>query len=220
MLIVDNAVYRDIYFPADHWSRYVDTGIDVTVITKDEKIPPLNMFSHIIVTGSEASIMAPDPWVAPRLDLIREAAALGIPLLGSCHGSQMIALALAGEGAVRSSKTPEFGWFQIEIIKDHPIFSGALRPVWSFNSHFDEVVSLPENFSVLARSEGCGIQIYTLDNAPVFGIQAHPEITPEEGEKLIADFTPLFPVMKDIPVKKPAEDSGFITPLIKNFLSM
>ena len=220
LLILDNAVYRDIYHPADHWERFVETDIDVTVVRKDEEIPQINVFSHIIITGSEASIMKPDPWVAPQLDLVREAAALGIPLMGSCHGSQMIALALAGEESVQASKTPEFGWFQMEILEDHTIFEKSRRPVWSFCSHFDEVVSLPDNFTVLAKSERCGIQIYCLNSKPVFGIQSHPEINPAEGEKLIANFIPLFPVMKDISIKRPAQDSGFIKTLMENFLSI
>ena len=115
---------------------------------------------------------------------------------------------------------PEFGWFEIEIVKGHYFFKNARRPIWSLCTHFDEVNSLPDNFTVLAKSKMCSIQAFCLNSAPVFGIQAHPEINPVEGERLIADFLPLFPEIKKITVNRPVKDSGFIIPMVKNFLSL
>jgi GMP synthase-like glutamine amidotransferase len=220
LLIVDNAVYRDVYKPVDHWLRYVGPDFNISVIKKEEKIPDAHLYSHIIITGSEASINRPDDWVQPQLDLIRQAVSSGIPTLGSCHGHQMIAMAIAGKGVVRASKTPEFGWFELEIVREHDLFKGIQRPVWSFCTHFDEVHSLPDNFTVLAKSKKCSVQIFCLNSAPVFGIQAHPEINPEEGEQLISDFLPLFPRMKEHPVDRPAKDSGLVETIMKNFLAL
>lgn len=220
LLIIDNSIYCDIYKPADHWKRYIGSEIKISVITKGENLPKAKEFSHIIITGSEASINKPDAWVDPQIDFIREVVTNKIPILGSCHGHQLIAAALAGFEVVRPSKTPEFGWFEIEILKDHFILNSVKRPIWSFCSHFDEVHSLPDTFDVLARSKNCAVQIYCLKSAPIIGIQAHPEITPQEGEQLIENFLPLFPKIKDIPVNRPEKDSGFIKPLLKNFLSL
>ena len=220
LLIIDNAVYRDVYKPAEQWIRYVGPEFKISIVRKEEQMPKINNYSHIIVTGSEASINKPDPWVEPQMDLIRDAVSIGIPILGSCHGHQMIAAAVVGFDIVRSSKTPEFGWFELEIVKDHYLFKNARRPVWSFCTHFDEVHSLPGNFTVLAKSEMCAVQVFCLNSAPVFGVQAHPEINPAEGEQLIADFLPLFPKMKKFPVNRPAKDSGFVMTIMKNFLSL
>lgn len=216
---MDNAVYPKVYKPADHWSRYVGSEFKISVVKKEESIPKVNGFSHIIISGSEASITKPDPWVYTQMELIREAVSMGIPLLGSCHGHQMIAAALAGFETVRASKTPEFGWFQLEIIKEDKIFTNFAQPVWSFCVHWDEVHSLPDEFKVLAKSEDCGIQVFTLRSAPVYGIQAHPEMTPAEGEQLITDFLPLFPRMKKLMIKRPARDSGLVKTIMQNFLA-
>lgn len=217
---MDNAVYRDVYKPADHWTRYAGSEFKISVVKKEDPIPKINHFSHIIITGSEASITKPDSWVIAQLDLIRKAASTGIPLLGSCHGHQMIAAAIAGFEVVWAAKTPEFGWFQLEIIKENNLFKNISKPVWSFCVHWDEVHSLPDNFTILAKSKDCGVQMYCLNSAPVYGIQAHPEITPEEGEQLIADFLPLFPRMKKFPIQRPAKDSGLVETVMKNFLSI
>jgi len=220
LLILDNAIHTEIYHPVDHWIRYVPPGVRITVQRREDPVPRLATFTHVLITGSESSILDPDPWVEEQLSLIKEAAVKGVPLLGSCHGHQMIAYAFGGPGSVAESPTPEFGWIEIEILAEDPIFLDAQRPVHSFCSHFDEVAAPPVGFRVLARSAGCRVQAMVKDDAPVYGIQAHPEITPTEGEELLADFAPLFPAMAKALVQRPARDSGLAATMMAIFFEM
>ncbi|MHC4777409.1 MAG: type 1 glutamine amidotransferase [Planctomycetota bacterium] len=220
LLLLDNAVHRDIYRPYAHWKRYVPADTRVTRVPKEDDIPPLDGFTHILITGSEASILDPDDWVHDQAQLVRDAVERRIPLLGSCHAHQLIAMALAGPACVRHAQTPEFGWVKMEIEMESALLKGARRPAWAFCSHFNEVVDLPAGFSVLARSQRCGVQAFQLLGAPVFGVQAHPEITPEEGEKILADFPQRYPEMRKHPFLRPAHDSSLVQTIVENFLAM
>jgi GMP synthase (glutamine-hydrolysing) len=132
----------------------------------------------------------------------------------------MISAALAGKGTVRKSGTPEFGWVEIEILDASPLFDGATRPVHAFCSHFDEVHDLPEGFTVLARSSRCAVQAFRTDDAPVFAVQAHPEIGIDEGRRLREDFAPRFPEMLKHPLLGPPRDSGLCETIVRNFLAI
>jgi GMP synthase (glutamine-hydrolysing) len=220
LLLIDNAVHREIYKPFDHWRRYLPPEAEVTRVAKEEPLPALDGFTHVLLTGSEESILDPGPWVERQVRLVREAAQRELPLLGSCHAHQMIALALAGSATVRHAPAPEFGWFEIRILESASLLRGAVSPAWAFCSHFDEVVDLPGGFTVLASSERCGIHAFRVDGAPVFGVQSHPEITPEEGERVLVDFPARFPEMRDHPFSRPARDTGLVRTIVKNFLEM
>ena len=56
--------------------------------------------------------------------------------------------------------------------------------------------------------------------APVFGVQAHPEVNLEEGERMLRDFAPRFPKMADHPVLGPPRDTGLAATVMKNFLAL
>jgi GMP synthase (glutamine-hydrolysing) len=220
ILLIDNAVHRDIYKPFDHWSRYLPSEAEVIPVAKEEPLPRPDGFTHVLITGSEESILDPGPWVQGQVDFLREAAARKLPVLGSCHAHQMIALALAGPACVRNAPAPEFGWCEIRILEADPLFRDAVNPAWAFCSHFDEVVDLPDGFTVLASSERCGIHAFRVDGVPVYGIQSHPEITPEEGEGILADFPTRYPEMAKHSFSRPARDTGLVRTIVTNFLEM
>jgi putative transcriptional regulator len=58
-------------------------------------------YSHAILTGSEASILADTEWIVRTCDLTRALDARGVKLLGSCFGHQMLGRALSGPGGRR-----------------------------------------------------------------------------------------------------------------------
>ena len=48
--------------------------------------------------------------------------------------------------------------------------------------------SFPEPWRVLARSDRCAVHVMRYGDEPVWGIQAHPEVTPEQGRVLLEGF--------------------------------
>jgi len=113
-----------------------------------------------------------------EIDLIREAARRGQPILGVCLGAQLIAKALGGR--VYRSAVPEIGWSKIQLTGStgsDPIFCRLPASVRVFQLHYD-TFDLPPGAVWLARSEACAQQAFRV-GATTYGIQFHPEMTPQ-----------------------------------------
>lgn len=180
LLVIDNSLDPTFYRPVEHWERVAGRPLDSAWVAGGAALPEPGAHSHVLVTGSEASIVEPAPWAEVEMAWLRQAVARGVRVLGSCWGHQMIAAALGGRACVRRSSTPEVGWFAIEVLEPD-----AVLPAGGFAAycvHFDEVVpgSHPE-LRVLASSCRCAVHAFRWDQLPVWGIQSHPEIDPPTG---------------------------------------
>jgi GMP synthase-like glutamine amidotransferase len=174
--IVDNSLNPSIYTPVAHWSAFLEEKWRAFTARKHE-FPNLdNGFTHLILTGSEASILESNPWVYEEIELTLKAVERNIPILGSCWGHQLLAIALTGPTHVQRSECPEIGWFPVEITDDDTLM-GEKGQVYVFSSHFDEVVGLGDDFRVFASSEKCQIHAFQWKKYPAWGIQSHPEMS-------------------------------------------
>lgn len=144
--------------------------------------PDLDAFTHVILTGSESSILRPEPWFRTEVELVREAAARGIPILGSCFGHQMLVYALSGPGFVQACRTPEIGWADVEMTRSDPLFDSLPNPWRTFVYHFDEVVAAPAPWVCLGRTPQCDVHLLRYGERTVWGIQAHPEISSRKAK--------------------------------------
>ncbi|MDP6761264.1 MAG: type 1 glutamine amidotransferase [Planctomycetota bacterium] len=142
-------------------------------------------FAGILLTGSAASILDPLPWIEPVLALLRDAADREVPVFGICFGHQAIARALLGPEAVRAAVLSEIGWAEIELSGEDPLLEGLERRFVCFLSHFDEVSPPLDGWEVLARSERCPVQAFRVPGKPIWAVQFHPEMPPEESERLV-----------------------------------
>jgi len=186
VLIVDNAVHRFLFKPSWHWKAHL-RGVDTTCINlpSGKRVPTLDSFSHIILTGSEASILEPKPWFEDEAALIRSALERGIPILGSCFGHQMLVYALSGPDYLAASEPPEIGWAEIEMIDEDLLFFGLSNPWHTFVYHFDEAVDPPAPWIKLGQTKHCDTHLLRYGTARVWGIQAHPEISSRKAKFFI-----------------------------------
>ena len=110
----------------------------------------------------------------------------GVPLLGVCLGSQLLAEA-AGAPARRASE-PEIGWHEVEVTgggSRDPLL-GPLAPRFeAFQWHSYEC-PLPPGATALARSDMC-LQAYRIGDS-AWGIQFHAEVTRADAEAWIDDY--------------------------------
>jgi len=97
--------------------------------------------------------------------LVREADAAGVPVLGICYGAQMIAHALGG--SVSRSPEPEVGWYEIDSDLPEVIERGPWMQ-W----HSDRL-TVPPGATELARSPICP-QAFL--RGRTLGVQFHPEV--------------------------------------------
>jgi GMP synthase (glutamine-hydrolysing) len=156
----------------------------------DERIDQLDArdFAAIIPMGGNAHVWEADlaPALASERVLLREAVDADVPTFGICLGGQLVASALGGE--VRAGEAPEIGWLEItptEAARDDPVFSVLGQPAGVYQWHND-VLDPPPGARVLASSEAAPNQAFRVDGTDAWGIQFHPETTPELWELWIA----------------------------------
>lgn len=220
--IVDNSIAPSVYQPVEHWAAFLQVPFS-SFRALEGRLPDLEKdFTHLILTGSEASIMEREGWVNAEVEFVQEALRLDFPILGSCYGHQLLALALRGPAHVRRALRPEIGWFPIDI----RIKSGLLGEegaVYAFSSHFDEVIDLDEDFRVLASTPGCPVQAFELKGRPVWGVQFHPEIDIPAAREFLHHLVDLgfkiSPLFKEALGMKP-QDSGLIRRIVRHFLGV
>lgn len=130
----------------------------------------LESFDLIVMFGSDWSVY----WEHVRDDvereseLIRQAAASDVPVLGICYGAQLMSHALGG--SVEAAGRAEIGWYDITTDDE------ALAPPgpW-FEYHVDKFTA-PLGARVLASSPA-GPQAYRLGR--MLALQFHPEVSPD-----------------------------------------
>jgi GMP synthase-like glutamine amidotransferase len=159
-------------------------------------LPPPDSFDLLVVMGSvESATNHALAWIGPERQLVAEAAAAGIPVLGVCFGGQLLAQVLGGE--VGRAIRPEIGWLEVETNDEARVPSGP----W-FAWH-EDAFTTPPGADLVASTDVSG-QAYVLGIHT--GVQFHPEVTrgivrhwvnearaedrirPSEAEDLLAGF--------------------------------
>jgi GMP synthase-like glutamine amidotransferase len=219
--VVDNSVNPAVYKPVEHWASFLPVPF-LSFRATEGQFPALREnFTHFILTGSEASIVEREGWVEDEVRFVREVMSRGFPVLGSCYGHQLLALALRGPDRVRRCPRPEIGWHPIDIRGRNGLL-GQRRTITAFSSHFDEVTGLDKSFRVLASTPGCRVQAFELKGAPVWGLQFHPEMDIPAASEYLRNLAGLglstSPLFAEALRMKP-RDSGVIRRVVACFLA-
>jgi len=145
-------------------------------------------FAAIIPMGGKGHVSDSDlsPALHSQRLLLRQAVEVGVPVFGICLGGQLLASAIGG--VVRAAEEPEIGWLEIvptDGARDDPVFGVLDRSARVYQWHHD-VFEPPVGTSALATSEAVAYQAFRVDGAEAWGIQFHPETTPELWELWMA----------------------------------
>ena len=121
------------------------------------------------------------PWIGQVLQLIREADAAGIPVIGHCLGGQLMARAFGG--TVGRNPVKEIGWGRVAVTEPRLAreWLGATpAEIEMFQWHGDSF-ALPARATNFLASRWCDNQAFVLEHAGVahIGMQFHCEATPE-----------------------------------------
>lgn len=166
-------------------------GLSITAVRGPQAAIPDNAqgYDAVVLSGSKTRIFEDAPWIEKEISFIKKLYNEKVPTLGICYGEQMIVRALTGkdwEEYTGASKISEYGWGKMQLTQD-AAQSGLMHSLpqefYSYCMHSDEVYKLPKNFRLTAKSEDCPVQAFDLTDAPMWGIQFHPERTLEEGNK-------------------------------------
>ncbi len=138
---------------------------------------PVGSYDGALVMGGSMNVHEVDghPWLHQERHAISDLLDAGVPLLGICLGSQLIA-AVSG-GTVSRVSQPEIGWYEVETTEEaatDPVL-GSLPSRFTAYQWHSYCSDLPRGAVELATSPVC-LQAYRLgDNA--WGTQFHAEVT-------------------------------------------
>lgn len=120
----------------------------------------------IIFTGGPNSVYLED---APTIS--KQIFNLGIPILGICYGSQLMAKLLGGK--VERATVSEYGKTEITIHSKSRLFIGVNLSTSVWMSHTDYISSAPEDFVVTAHSKNCPVAAMEQEHLKLYAVQFH-----------------------------------------------
>lgn len=116
------------------------------------------------------------PWLPRTRELLRQAVAAAVPVLGVCLGGQLLAVACGGR-VERGAAGPELGMGEIRlrpVAATDPLFSDLPPVVGAVQWHFDAVTELPADAVWLAESAAYRHQAFRIGER-AWGLQFHIE---------------------------------------------
>ncbi|MDU4938876.1 MAG: glutamine-hydrolyzing GMP synthase [Clostridium sp.] len=146
-----------------------------------DKIKEMNP-KGIIFTGGPNSVYGED---SPLCDkVIFE---LGIPVLGICYGSQLMAHMLGG--SVATAPVSEYGKTEVAVDSKSKLFNGVSDTTICWMSHTDYIERAPEDFKVVAHTPVCPVAAMECEEKNLYAVQFHPEVMhTQEGTKMLSNF--------------------------------
>ena len=159
---------------------------DVVNPSSDENIfdnlDPLDSYDGLIWGGSSLNIYNDTPEIRRQIEFMKECQKKINKILAICWGMQ-VAVTAAGGQVRKCSKGSHKGIaLNIEINEKglkHPLYKNKKN---NFNTpafNFDEVVTMPENATLLASNSINKVQAlnFIVGKCNIWGLQYHPEIT-------------------------------------------
>jgi imidazole glycerol-phosphate synthase subunit HisH len=157
-------------------------------------------------------------------ELLRELAAAGVPLFGSCMGMQLlferseehggadglgllrgeVRGLLADRSLTPSLKLPHIGWSEVRWHGEHPLRAGLPEPAFLYHVH-SFVVHPAEEDVILGTAQYGECFPAVVGRGNVYGAQSHPEKSSTHGLRLLENFVAIC-------AGAPAQPSGLCAP--------
>jgi para-aminobenzoate synthetase component 2 len=146
-----------------------------------------------LIRPYRAVLVSPGPGTpadaGASIDIVRAAAEEGIPLLGVCLGHQAIAEAFGA----RVDHAPELMHGMTSDVRHDgsPLYEGLPDPFVATRYHSLAIVpgTLPDDLVVTSRTAGGVIMGIAHRQAPIAGVQFHPEsVLTEGGHRLLGNW--------------------------------
>jgi GMP synthase (glutamine-hydrolysing) len=163
--------------------RSAGVELDERRLRHGDPLPAVEEVDGVVALGGEQSVrdIAGDPILQAEAQLLRDAVARRVPVLGVCLGGQLLAHALGGSVARLPRRL--VAWTAIEPL---PAAAGdpvlGLLPAGAMALHWNEdgFEPPPAAVELLRRPRGTGEGFRYGDRA--WGVQFHPEVDPDSLE--------------------------------------
>ncbi len=171
VLAVNNYPTRERFERLERCLR--DNGARVTTVGWAEVSPTLfSSYDGVVLSGSPdmMSERKAQAKFSKEIGAIRDAR---VPTLGVCFGHQMMAYAF-GAKVVKDARHV-LRMVNTTVLEEDPLFEGLPRSLMLLESRQEVVKSIPEGFSLLAKSSTTKIAAMKHETLPLYGVQFHPE---------------------------------------------
>ena len=136
----------------------------------------------IIFTGGPNSVYGADSPLCSK-----EIFEMGIPILGICYGSQLMAHLLGGK--VETAPVSEYGKTEVDVKNSSKIFEGVSPKTICWMSHTDYISEAPKGFEIMATTPVCPVAAMENADRKLYAVQFHPEVMhTREGKKMLSNF--------------------------------
>ncbi|GKW50176.1 type 1 glutamine amidotransferase [Halomonas sp. NCCP-2165] len=153
-------------------------GIALQTHLVSDPLPPPETLEMVVVMGSpESAYDSRLPWLEAELRWLKTVIDAGVPTLGICFGSQLLARALGGTALAAGEA--EIGWTPLR--DRHPDWH---HPGPWLNFHFD-TFRLPDHVTLLADT---ALAPQAFRHGSAWGVQFHPEITVAMFDTWLSDW--------------------------------
>jgi GMP synthase (glutamine-hydrolysing) len=158
-------------------------------VDRGDRVPGLDGARALLVMGGPMGVYEADrfPHLSGEIRLIERAVSDGIPVLGVCLGSQLVAAALGAR--VTRAPAREIGWREVrlrEAATTDPLLGGSLSSFVPLHWHGD-VFDLPKGAIALASSDQTEHQAFRF-GAKTWGLLFHLEMGVAEVEAMATRF--------------------------------
>ena len=207
VLVVDN--YDSFVYTLGGY--LLQLGAETTVVRNDD-------FSAddaaSVIAEYDAVLLSPGPGTPAdagvSIPIVKAVLESGQPLLGVCLGHQAIAEAMGA--TVTHAEELMHGKTSLITHDDSGFYDGVPQPFTATRYHSLAVVddTVPDSLEVTARTEGGVIMGLRHREAPVFGVQFHPEsVLTEGGYRMLGNW------LATAGLPEAAETARDLTPLVK-----
>ena len=186
VLVIDN--YDSFVYTLNGYLR--ELGAETDVVRNDaiaaEDIPT-------VIEGYDAVLLSPGPGTPAdagvSIDMVKAALASSTPLLGVCLGHQAIAEAFGA--TVTTAEELMHGKTSIVEHDDSAFYDDVRQGFTATRYHSLAVVdgTVPDALVVTARTPGGVIMGLRHSEAPIFGVQFHPEsVLTQDGYRMLGNW--------------------------------
>ncbi len=138
--------------------------------------------SGFIFTGGPNSV-----YLDTSPTISKEIFEMGIPILGICYGSQLMAHVLGGK--VESAEKSEYGMTSADFDTSSLLFKDIPEKSITWMSHTDRISALPEGFKAISHTDSCPIAAMENPEKGLYAVQFHPEVSHTEyGSNILRNF--------------------------------
>jgi len=207
VLVIDN--YDSFVYTLDGYLQQLGAG---TEVVRNDAFPAEEAAERI--AGYDAVLLSPGPGTPAAagvsIPVVHAAIAAGSPLLGVCLGHQAIAEALGA--TVTHAEELMHGKTSMIRHDDSAFFAGVPQPFRATRYHSLAVVdgTVPDELEVTARTDGGVIMGLRHREAPVVGVQFHPEsVMTEGGYRMLGNW------LAETGLPEAAERARDLSPLVR-----